>query len=80
MSPMGQGKRTVEDREIISAMDNEGEPAYTTSEVADMVKMSTEGVRNRLNQLEREDMVCSKKPSPRTVIWWLPQNQETFSA
>jgi predicted ArsR family transcriptional regulator len=65
---------TVTDEEILDAMKRAGEPAFITSEIADMVGMSTEGVRNRLQDLESDGMVCSKKPSQRTLIWWPREN------
>lgn len=79
---MGQGKKTVDDDEILRAMLDRGEPAYITSEVADMVGMTREGTRGRLQQLEEEGRIYSKKPSSRIVIWWPAENQsrEAFPA
>lgn len=66
-----QGKETVTDREIIEIMRESSEPAFITSEVADMVGMTTEGARGRLEQLREEGLVYKKKPSSRTVLWWV---------
>lgn len=82
MLVMPQGKMTVPDDEIVRAMVERGDPAYTTSEIADMVGMTSEGVRNRLSDLESEGRIKSKKPSSRTVLWWPAENHDVdaFSA
>lgn len=70
---MSQGKMTITDDQIITEMQEQGDPAYTTAEVGEMIGMSTEGARNRLEKLEECGRVMSKKPSTRTVLWWLPE-------
>lgn len=62
---------TVSDNEIVAAMREADDPAFTTSEVAEMVGLSTEGARGRLDELEQKNGVYRKKPSSRTVIWWV---------
>lgn len=73
---MPQGKRTVTDDEMLKFMRESSDPAFTTRELADHFEMTTEGVRGRLTSLESTGAVFRKKPSPRTIIWWLPEDQE----
>lgn len=70
---MAQGKMTATDDDLINWMREQSDPAYVASEVAEAFDMSTEGVRVRLEALEKEGRLMSKKPSPRTVLWWLPE-------
>jgi len=72
---MAQGKRTVADDDIIRAMRDAEGPAYTTGEIATRVDMTPEGARGRLEDLVEKGRVMRKKPSPRTVVWWLPEDQ-----
>lgn len=66
-----QGKQTVSDAEIVDTMEEHPDPAFITKELAEMFGMSTEGVRGRLAKLESEGAVHKKKPTKRTVIWWV---------
>lgn len=75
MTDVPQGKRTVSDDEITRKLREHPDPAFTTSEVADMLDMSTEGARGRLGDLFNEDEICRKKPTTRTVVWWVPEDQ-----
>jgi len=76
MNNMAQGEVTVIDDEIIRGLQEAGDPAFITNEVAKMFDMSTEGMRGRLEKLKQEGRIHKKKPSPRTVIWWLPESQD----
>ena len=66
-----QGKQTVTDDEIIETMRGHEDPAFTTAELAGLFDMTTEGIRGRLNDLARSGDVDYKKPTSRTVIWWV---------
>jgi predicted ArsR family transcriptional regulator len=68
---MVQGKRTVTDKEIEQKMHELPSPAFTTGELAGHFDMTTEGMRLRLEKLRNEGVVHRKKPSQRTVIWWV---------
>lgn len=76
---MAQEKMTVKDSEIIEKLREHGDPAYTTAEIAEVVGMTTEGVRNRLESLHESGQLGRKKPSSRTVIWWPIENQDVDS-
>jgi len=69
-----QGKRTVTDDEIVRTMREHSDPAFTTGELADIFEMTSEGVRGRLEDLHKEGRVYKKKPTPRTVIWWVEED------
>jgi transcription initiation factor IIE alpha subunit len=77
---MVQGKQTVTDEEITAVMRKSQDPAFTTSELAERLEMSTEGVRRRLNKLREDGRVHRKKPSSRTVIWWIDGGQPSVSS
>lgn len=70
MYMMPPGVKTVTDEEILTYMESSEDPAFTAAEIADAVGMTVEGVRNRLQELEKQDRIYSKKPGSRTVIWW----------
>jgi hypothetical protein len=66
-----QGKMTVTDDEIVETMRSHPDPAFTTQELAGIVGMTPEGVRGRLATLAERGRVHRKKPTERTVIWWV---------
>jgi len=72
---MVQGKRTVTDDEIVDWMRESPDPAFTTSEIAEVFDMTVEGMRNRLNDLADEGRIKVKKPGTRTAIWWIGAGQ-----
>jgi predicted ArsR family transcriptional regulator len=61
----------VGDEEIMDELRQSPEPAFTTGELAERFNMSTQGMRNRLEALAEEGRLYRKKPSARTVIWWV---------
>mgnify|MGYP001120388496 FL=1 len=74
---MVQGKRTITDDEIVNEMRTASDPAFTTSELAEKFGMTTEGIRGRLKQLENQSRIRCKKPSSRSVIWWVETSQSS---
>jgi len=75
LNQMPQGKQTVSDEEILDSLLISEDPAFTTSELADMHGMTVEGMRGRLNSLAEENEIQQKKPGERSVIWWHPKDQ-----
>jgi len=73
---VAQGIMTVTDDEIIELLREQNDPAYNTSEIADMVGMTTDGVRNRLEDLRKAGRICRKDSSRRCTMWWLPKYDE----
>lgn len=65
---VAQGKQTVTDDEIVETMAAHPDPAFTTGELGEVFGMSAEGIRGRLKDI---DEVKSKKPTSRTVLWWV---------
>lgn len=76
LNRMAQGKRTVSDDEIIESFLDSPDPAFTTSELAAMHGMTTEGMRNRLEELQKKAPINYKKPGSRSVIWWHQEDEE----
>lgn len=70
-----QGKQTVTDDDIIETMRSHCDPAFTTAELAELFDMTTEGIRRRLEKLRKEEQLYKKKPTKRTVIWWIEEDQ-----
>jgi predicted ArsR family transcriptional regulator len=67
---MARGVRTVNDSEIVNYMREEDDPAFTAGELAEELGMTSEGMRNRLEELCENGCVHKKKPGHRTVLWW----------
>jgi len=72
---MAQGKQTVTNQEIKDVMTESSDPAFTTSEIAAQFGLSVEGMRGRLEELAEKGEVLKKKPGPRTVLWWVREDQ-----
>lgn len=70
-----QGKQTVTDAEIVDEMKSRPDPAFTTAELADIFNMTSEGIRGRLNDLRENGDVYRKKPTTRTIIWWVQSDE-----
>jgi len=60
---------------IFTAFSLEEHNVLTTSEIADHVDIKKRQVRRRLNDLEDEGIVDSRKPG-RTKLWWLQEEVE----
>jgi len=68
---MTQGKQTVSDDEIIEQIRSHPDPAFTTPELAEQFDMTVEGIRRRLNKLQDKGRLYKKKPTNRTIVWWV---------
>lgn len=73
------GIKTVTDDEIVERLERCPEPAYTTGELAERFDMSVQGMRNRLEALADTGAIRKKKPSARTVIWWVDSDHDSES-
>lgn len=67
---MPQGKRVVDDAEIVEFMLESDEPAFTAGELAEEFGMTRQGMHGRLSGLHEEGRICRKKSGERTVVWW----------
>lgn len=67
----------VSDYEIVRAVEGvrraTGDPAVTTSEVADRLPIKREGLGRRLNDLADRELVTRKRVGA-SYIWWLPDD------
>lgn len=71
----GRFEETVTDQEILKVFDYEDDPVLTVTEVVDGLRrfgkhMTSEGVRNRLEDMDDKGLVSRKKIGARAVGWW----------
>jgi predicted transcriptional regulator len=64
---------TVNEDEIIERLLEVDDPAYFTREIADMFGYTTDGIRNRLDDLEKKGRIIRKSGGPKSTMWWLPK-------
>lgn len=69
--PAGR-KPTVSDEEILKVFQNASDPVLTASEVADKFSIGRRGILKRLDNLEDEGILISKKIGGRRTVWWYP--------
>lgn len=71
MMSEGPGRKpTITDKEILDVFRAASDPVLTTSEVAENFSISHRGVRDRLEKLEEEGVLESKKVGARGMVWW----------
>ena len=69
----GPGRRPeVTNDEILAVFKKSADPILTTSEVASEFDITHRGVRDRLEKLEDENILKSKKVGARAIVWWDP--------
>ncbi|ELZ06170.1 hypothetical protein C482_00070 [Natrialba chahannaoensis JCM 10990] len=74
----GPGRKpTVTDDDILDVFRSSSDPVLTTSEVASNFDITHRGVRDRLEKLEREGVLDSKKVGARGMVWWSPKFTST---
>ncbi|MFW6436559.1 MAG: winged-helix domain-containing protein [Halococcoides sp.] len=71
----GRFEESVTEQDILKVFDYEDDPVLTAPEVADGlrrfgIQITSEGVRNRLQEMEDDDLVGRKKMGARAVGWW----------
>ena len=71
----GRFEETVTEQEILKVFDYEDDPVLTAPEVAEGLRrfgkqLTSEGVRNRLEQMADKGLVSRKKLGARAVGWW----------
>jgi predicted ArsR family transcriptional regulator len=62
----------VSDERIISALADSTDPVRTVPNMAQEVDLGRDGLRRRLNKLEKRGKVKSKTVGANAVVWWLP--------
>lgn len=76
----GPGRQpSVTDAEILEVFKQVDDPVLTTSEVAEAVEMGRRGMFDRLQTLEKDGLLKSKKVGGRGAVWWYPGYTETPS-
>ena len=69
----GPGRRPeFTDDEILAVFRSSSDPVLTTSEVASQFDVTHRGVRDRLERLEEDGQLKSKKVGARAKVWWDP--------
>ena len=76
---MGRTKK-IGDDELLEAIALSPDPVVTAPELAEKLDYSTDGVRNRLRNLEDEGKVKSRDVGARATIWWMtPRGRQSLS-
>ena len=79
----GGRRKTISDEEflrVISTIQNEeSDPVITSSELADEVPLGRQGVYQRLEELESQDLVRSKKVGTGRAWWLTVQGQASLN-
>lgn len=72
MTPAGRG-RDVSDKEILRAFEDAKDPVLSTAEVAELIGLERRATLDRLNSLEKNDVISGKKLGA-GMIWWHPNS------
>lgn len=76
----GPGRKPkVTNDEILDVFRSSSDPVLTTSEVASEFDITHRGVRDRLEQLEDNGSLESKKVGAKAIVWWDPEHTITNS-
>lgn len=67
----------VTNDEILGVFERASEPVLTASEVADRLSVGRRGILTRLEVLEEDGLLRSKKVGARSVVWWYPGHTST---
>jgi predicted ArsR family transcriptional regulator len=67
----------ITDEEILEVFRSTSDPVLTTAEVASEFEITHRGIRDRLEKLEKEGALESKKVGARAVVWWDPEHTTT---
>lgn len=74
----GPGRKPkITDDEILAVFRSSSDPVLTTSEVSSEFDITHRGVRDRLEQLEENNLLESKKVGARALVWWDPEHTTT---
>jgi predicted ArsR family transcriptional regulator len=67
---------SVTDDELIAAIRSRSEPFATAGDVAEIVSLSSERTRQRLNSLAEADRIGRAKVGGSAVVYWLSESGE----
>jgi predicted transcriptional regulator len=66
--------------DILSVFVGSDDPAFVPAEIAAELDVTTEGARHQMDNLVRKDLLAKKKPSQRTVLYWItPAGYEYYT-
>jgi predicted ArsR family transcriptional regulator len=67
----------ITDDEILEVFRRSSDPVLSTSDVSSEFDITHRGVRDRLEGLEEEGLLKSKKVGARAIVWWDPTHTRT---
>lgn len=67
----------VSDKEILQVFKQSDDPVLTASEIAGELDIGRRGLLSRLEKLETDGFLKSKKVGGRSTVWWYPGNTAT---
>lgn len=68
---------SVSDDQILDVFKSAADPVLTSSEVAEKLEMGRRGILTRLESLEEQGYLRSKKVGGRSAVWWYPGYSST---
>lgn len=68
---------SVSDDQILDVFESAADPVLTSSEVAEKLEMGRRGILTRLESLEEQGYLRSKKVGGRSAVWWYPGYSST---
>jgi len=77
----GPGRKpTISDEELLREIRLLPDPVITATELVDSVKMTRQGVNNRLTELVESGHLRSKQVGSRAVVYWLTETGRKVAA
>ena len=67
----------VTDEEILDVFISANEPVLTASEIAEKLSVGRRGILSRLENLQDQGQIKSKKVGARSTVWWYPGHTST---
>jgi predicted ArsR family transcriptional regulator len=71
---------TDTDEDILNLFRQTTDPVLTTTEVADQLSIGRRATLNRLQALENEGRLQSKKAGAKSTVWWAASDSDSSSA
>lgn len=63
---------SVTDDQILNTVASGDDPVHTVPDMVEEVDLGRDGLRRRLNKLEKKGEVVSKTVGAKAVVWWIP--------
>jgi len=67
----------ITDDQILTVFRSSSDPVLTTGEVASQFEITHRGIRDRLEKLDEQSVLKSKKVGARAKVWWDPKHTRT---